>query len=128
MISILLISNEDDAFSSLKSGLKRYDEVELYQADTSRKALGMISADAMDLVVTDEEIADMTGLEFAQKLVSVNPMTNYALVSPISSKDFHEASEGLGVLMQLPVRPDEKQATILLDRLKVVLSLTKKLE
>jgi len=128
MISILLISKEDGVFASLRSGLKRYDKIELCQTDTSGKALDMISGEVIDLVVADEEIADMTGIEFAKKLVSVNPMINCAVVSPLSPKEFHEASEGLGILAQLPVRPDEKQATILLDRLKGVLGLTQKLE
>ena len=32
--------------------------------------------------------------------------------------DFHEASEGLGILMQLPVDPGKKEADQLLDHLK----------
>ncbi|MBC8246600.1 MAG: hypothetical protein H8E81_03365 [Deltaproteobacteria bacterium] len=84
----------------------------------------MISEKSFDLAVADENIAGASGLEFAEKLVSVNPMINCAVVSPLSSKDFHEASEGLGVLMQLPVRPDEKQAQMLIKRLKKVLNLT----
>lgn len=126
MIGIIFISKEEDAFASLKSGLKRTDEVEWHQVDTSGKALEMISAEAIDLVVTDENIADMTGLEFAEKLVSVNPMVNCAVASSLSPEAFHRASEGLGILAQLPIRPDDKQATILLERLKEVLSLTKK--
>ncbi len=128
MISILLISKEDGVFVGLKSGLKQYDEVEFYRVYTSNKALDIISGEGIDLVVADEEIADMTGIEFAKKLVSVNPMISCALLSPLSPKGFHEATEGLGILAQLPVRPDEKQAKILLDRLKGVLGLTQKLE
>jgi hypothetical protein len=46
----------------------------------------------------------MTGLKFVEKLVLTNPMINCAAVSSLSSKDFHAASEGLGILMPMPVR------------------------
>jgi hypothetical protein len=68
--------------------------------------------------VTDEKLGDMTGIEFARRLLSVNPVINCASVSPLSPKDFHEASEGLGLLAQLPIRPGEEDAKDLLQRLK----------
>lgn len=122
MFTILLISENNESLSGLESGLRQYNEIEIVRADSCQEALDMISGTTVDLAVADENITDMTGLDFAKKLVSVDPFTNCAVVSPLPSKDFHEASEGLGVLMQLPVRPDEKQAEKLLKRLKEVLN------
>lgn len=124
MITILLISTEKDTLSDFESGLKQYNQVETLRADSSRKALDMIADSNIDLAVVDENIMGMPGSEFTKKLLSVNPMTNYALISSLSARDFHEASEGLGVLMQLPVKPDKHQAKKLIDSLKKVLSLT----
>ena len=124
MISILLVSTENETLHGLASGLRQYRKVEIFRAASCQKAFDMISSKAFDLAVADENIAGVSGLEFAEKLVSVNPMINCAVVSSLSPKDFHEASEGLGVLMQLPVRPDEKQAQILIKRLKKVLNHT----
>jgi len=45
-------------------------------------------------------------------------MINCACVSPLPPEDFHETSEGLGVLMQLPVNPGKFEAEDLLKRLK----------
>jgi hypothetical protein len=59
----------------------------------------------------------MTGIEFMKKLLSINPMINCAAVSLLSPEEFHEASEGLGVLMQLPVSPGKQDAQNLLQRL-----------
>ncbi len=50
-----------------------------------------------------ENLGDMTGLEFIRAIVSKRPMVNCAAISSLASEDFHEASEGLGILMQLPV-------------------------
>ena len=44
----------------------------------------------------------------------VNPLVNTAIVGEQSKKEFHEATEGLGVLMQLPRHPQERDAEALL--------------
>jgi YesN/AraC family two-component response regulator len=87
-------------------------------------ALSMISVNSFELVVTDESLSDMTGLQFVGKLVSTNPMINCAAVSSLSSEDFHAASEGLGILMQVPPLPNKIHAENLLQYLKNILSIT----
>jgi len=47
-------------------------------------------------------------------------------VSSLSGDDFHEASEGLGVLARLPVRPDAGEGQKMLDLLESILKLTGK--
>ncbi|OGP62327.1 MAG: hypothetical protein A2V65_05270 [Deltaproteobacteria bacterium RBG_13_49_15] len=44
----------------------------------------------------------------------------------LSPHDFHEASEGLGILMQLPPAPEKLDAEKLLKHLKTILILTRK--
>jgi hypothetical protein len=53
-------------------------------------------------------------------------MINCAAISSLSHKDFHEASEGLGVLMQLPESPGRDDAAKLLEHLKTILNFTKR--
>ena len=86
----------------------------------------MISNTKVDLVVADELLENMTGLELIKKLVMGNPMLNCAVVSSLSPEDFHEKSEGLGILMQLPIKPKEKDAEALLKHLNTILNLTHK--
>jgi len=118
MPTFLLVGPDKDSFADLASALERHGDVDLFWAESGGEALDMISEAAVDLVVTDERLVDMTGLEFSGRLISVNPMINCAVVSSLSSEDFHEASEGLGVLAQLPIRPGEEEAKDLLQRLK----------
>ncbi len=73
---------------------------------------------------TDENPGGMTGLELAEKVVRINPMINCAVVSSLTPAEFHEASEGLGLLAQLPVRPGVAQAEDILKRLREVICLT----
>ena len=51
----------------------------------------------------------------------VNAMVNTAVVSPLSDEEFHEASEGLGILGRLPNEPGMSDAVELLHKLITVL-------
>ena len=126
MIHILIAGNKKSKLAGLVEGLETYPEITTYQQTTLEGALDTISTTKMDLVVADEEVSGISGIAFAEKLVSVNPMINCAVVSPLSAKEFHEASEGLGVLMQLPVGADASQASLVVERIKKVLNLTDK--
>ncbi|MCK5230878.1 MAG: response regulator [Desulfobulbaceae bacterium] len=124
MIKLLLISPDKDSFSGMDSALSRHNEVETEWAESGNRALELASDIAFDLVVVDENLGDMTGLEFAKRLLPVNPMINCAAVSPLEPKEFHEVSEGFGILMQLPLRPGEQEAEDLLERLGKILNLS----
>lgn len=124
MIKILLVTSERESFSEFVSALAKNDDVELSWAANGQEALEEIPDNPVDLVVVNENIGDMTGIEFMIKLLMINPMINCAAVSSRSHEEFHEASEGLGVLMQLPVSPAEFEAEDLLKRLKNLKDLT----
>lgn len=94
-------------------------------AGSGRRALSTIKEQTFDLFIADEHLGDMTGLACIEKIVSINPMLNCAVVSTLSKKDFHEASEGLGILMPLPKHPKKTETDKLLERLKSILGLNK---
>ena len=125
MIKILLVTSEREPFSEFAKMLKQKDDVELSWASTGQEALEAISDNPVDLVTVNENIGDMTGIEFMKNLLAINPMINCAAVSPLSHEDFHEASEGLGVLAQLPVSPGKPDVENLLKRLNDLKNLLK---
>ena len=116
------VEKKDD-FSVFAAALKKHGDIDLSWAESGSKALDMASGRAFDLMVTDEELGDMTGLELTLKLLSVNPMINSASVSSLSTEDFHEASEGLGLMMQLSSPPSRDEAGELLERLRKITGL-----
>jgi DNA-binding NtrC family response regulator len=126
MINLLLVSADKDSLSGLASSFNKDKNIATSWAESGNRALDMVSDVTYELVITDESLGDMSGLEFAKKLVKKNPMINLIAVSSLSPEDFHEASEGLGVLMQLPVQPGEKDAQDLLKYLKNILNITNK--
>ena len=123
IIKILLASRDKASMAVFKAGLEE-NQVQTAWAETGSNAIARLTEGNFDLVVTDENLGDMTGLEFIEKVISTKPMVNCAAVSSLLPADFHEASEGLGILMQLPVRPGRKQAEKLLRQLKNILNLT----
>lgn len=127
MIHVLLVSSDKDFFTDLASNMEKNVNLNISRAGSGGDALSMISVNNFELVVTDESLSDMTGLKLVEKLVLTNPMINCAAVSSLSSKDFHAASEGLGILMQLPPRPDKIHAENLLQYLNNILNITNKL-
>ena len=124
MIKLLLVTPDSDPFAEFSSALLKNQDVELSRAESGRKALDMVSGESCDLVIVDENLGDMTGIELIKNLLSVDPMINSAAVSPLPADAFHEVSEGLGVLTQLPPRPGKKDSEDLLNRLKTVKALT----
>ncbi len=117
MIKLLLVTPDKGPFNEFALALAHNDDVELSWAESGQRALDMLSNTPLDLVVVDEKLGDMTGMEFIETLVSVNPMINCAAVSPLPSDEFHEDSEGLGILAQLPVQPGANDAENLLKLL-----------
>ena len=125
MIRIMLAGRDQTSLTALRAGLTNSD-VHIVRAVSGDSGLSMLAVGNFDLVVTDENLGDMTGLEFIRSIVANRPMINCAAVSALTSEEFHEASEGLGILMQLPVEPGQKHADMLLEQLKSILNTMKK--
>lgn len=118
LIKLLLVTPTRKALGNFASALKTNDEVELLWTESGGNALAIAAETFVDLVVIDTVVGDMTGLDLAEKMLSVNPMINCTVVSLLTSKEFHEASEGLGLLAQLPENPGKEHAADLLQRIK----------
>ena len=122
MMNVLLASKGKTSMAALKAGFEEH-AVQTVRAQSGTEALSLIAQRKFDLVVTDENLGDMTGLEFIKTVITQKPMVNCAAVSALLPEDFHEASEGLGILMQLPVRPGPEYAKELVEHLKSILDL-----
>ena len=124
MRKLLIITPDASGFSDFARELTETGRLEILWAESGAQALAMLTRDPVDLAVADESLGDMTGLAFAEKLVVLNPMINCALVSSRPADEFHEISEGLGILAQLTPNPDAKQAIDLLRHLESIFSLS----
>jgi len=125
MLRILLVSPDKDSLIDLKTGFEE-DGVQTTWVVTCGDIFFRLKEETFDLIVIDEKLPEMNGLECIEKLISSNPMLNCAVISSLSPDEYHEASEGLGILMQLPEKPVKEDAAKLIDHLNTILNLTKK--
>ena len=121
--NFLMATSDRDRFSLLGDVLSASADATIFWADTGKSALDEAARLSPLLVVMDEALPDMTGLDLARELLKANALINTALVSRLSPEDFHETSEGLGVLVQLPPHPGEKEAQEIISGLRSIFAL-----
>ena len=120
MLNILLAGKNPQGLSALAASLNKEDGIRLMTATSAQEAWGILGNCRMDVVVMDEHLADGDSLAFVKELVKQQPLINCAMVSSLAAKDFHEATEGLGVFMQLPVNPEAEEAARMLQLLQSI--------
>ena len=115
--AIFIVTPDAEGFSELSREMSSEKDFDVTIAGSGTETLDLIRNKSVDLVVADEDLGDMTGLKFAEKLVHLNPLVNCALVSSLTPEEFHEVSEGLGILSQLPPRPSRESTEELMEKL-----------
>lgn len=123
MLHILLATTRLEATHPFVETLSADPQVRLDRASSAVEVLHAVHSAAPDLVIIDHKLPDAEPLALVSEILLVNAMTNSAVVSPLSEEEFHEASEGLGVLASLPLDPSKDDALQLLDRLRKILGL-----
>jgi DNA-binding response OmpR family regulator len=121
MLRILLVSDRQKTIKSFAEGISSDPEVRLDQVASGAEALRVIRTNSPQLAIIDFELPDREPLALVQELLMVNAMVNTAVISPLSDEEFHEASEGLGILARLPLMPCKSDAAQLLHKLRKVL-------
>ena len=123
MLRVLFVTARQHTVQSFVEGLASDPEVQLEQVGSEVEALNVVRSDAPHLAIVDSELMDTEPLSLVRSLLLVNAMVNTAVVSPLSDQEFHEASEGLGILVRLPLIPGKSDAAELLHKLRQVLGL-----
>lgn len=113
-MTIVFVAKDFSRFSVLVDRLKQEQDLELVPVATGAAGLEKLTNKRLDLVIVDEQLDDMSGIEFVKQFVTVNPLANTAILGSLPDEEFHEVTEGLGVLMQLPLQPDKEDAERLL--------------
>ncbi len=124
MINVLLASRNSDSFSNMMQTFQSHN-IQIDQTKSGESALSMMTDGDYHLLITDEHLTDMNGKTLIDKTTAQDPFMNCVAVSTLSHKDFHEAYEGMGVLMQFPPVPSAEDAQKLLDHLDKIHSLYK---
>lgn len=121
ILNILAVCEQPAAFKKFLDYLGEHCQV-LVAGDV-KKAREYLQQHHFEVIIADEVLGGISGIAFLKELVKVNPLVNTAVVSGLSAENFHEATEGLGVLMQLPHRPGHQHGEELLGTLKKIAGL-----
>jgi len=116
MTHILLVSRKKDIFKAFEPVFTE-NKMSFEWAGTAQDAIALLSEKKVDLVIIDETLPDMAGRKLVETIIFKNPMIDCAVLSALPHDEFHEAYEGLGVLMQFPLEPDKTSAFKLLDHM-----------
>jgi DNA-binding response OmpR family regulator len=84
---------------------------------TAEDAVKAVADAPPQLCVVDTGLPDADPFALVARIMRQNAMVNTAVVSTLSDEDFHEAGEGLGILMRLPPAPSQNEADALLKAL-----------
>ena len=120
MKHVLMVTSCPENFAKLAAGLLNHEPVSIAWADSVESAQVAVSGKKVDLAVIDETVGDKPGLKIARDILMKNALVNQAVVSRLSPEEFHDTSEGLGIMAQLPPKPDAGKAKILVDKLKAI--------
>jgi len=114
MLRILLVSPGQDSLAALEKALKKRPGIAVVRTSSGESALLFLRSGRAALVVIDEDLGDMSGLDLIKKLLPVDASISCAAVSTLPPDEFVDATEGLGVLTRLPRDPGEAEAEQLL--------------
>lgn len=117
MKKILIYSEQSERFARLADRMSADGTYAVSNIGTGQADLKEAAGSTPALLIIDEEVKGRPGLEIARDVVMSNPMVNLAVVSSLSEEDFHEASEGLGILARVSPEPGEKDGALLLEAL-----------
>jgi DNA-binding NarL/FixJ family response regulator len=85
-------------------------QVDVISTRTGAQALDAAREKTPVAMVVDQDLGDMPGVALVPLVLQFNAMIHLALVSEQPEERFHEETEGLGILMQLPPLPDRQTA------------------
>ncbi|NDV19932.1 hypothetical protein GO013_10915 [Pseudodesulfovibrio sp. JC047] len=114
-MSIVFATTRAESLGEFMDSLTDSSGQKIDVVSSGKAALEAVKDGAVKLVVIDEGLHDFTSLDLALEVIKVNAMVHTATVTSLSAKDFHDKSEGLGVLMGLPVNPGKEDGVKLAE-------------
>jgi DNA-binding response OmpR family regulator len=102
----LLIATENRAFyEPILENLVKDRRIEVEWTADAATTLTRVKAARPDLLIVDARIGGRDGFVLCREVLKIDAFVNMAAVSDLDDDEFHEASEGLGLVGRLPSRP-----------------------
>lgn len=121
-MNILLVTPRPDELKEFISGLALKNR-EPVLAENGQDALDLVGSIKPDLVVVDDNLPDCKSIALIREIVTRDAMVNTAVITSMERDDFHEKSEGLGVLQALPENPVSEDARKLILKVEKIIKM-----
>ncbi len=123
-IGLAVDKDKQERFALLENALNKLVVVDFSKTVNWSNVLNWAKERSIDVLIIDESLGGKKIERAAiEELLNQNAMMNIALASSLPHKEFHEVTEGLGILMELSMDPSEKEAGLLVDKLIKIYSL-----
>lgn len=117
MSSIVMATSQPDQWRDFIQVLEDKSGVPTGVVATGDEVLQSARGKNLLAVILTQDVEVMTGVELVHRLIAINAMIHVAWASALTKKEFHEVTEGLGILMKLSPTPDVEEASCLAERL-----------
>lgn len=114
---ILLASPHVGTWQVFAEALGVQSGADIVTAENGASAIDAVKTKRPWAVVISEILDDRSDPSVVRDIMSYNAMIHIAMVSGLPQQAFHERTEGLGILMQLPLSPGLNEALSLSRRL-----------
>ena len=119
-MNVLLVGKERTQFGEFVIPLQEDNRIAVEYVTSAKDALGILSCRGAEVVIAAADLADSKGIELVQTIARTHPLVNIALMSSLSPEDFHEATEGLGLFMQISDNPGQAEGYQMITRLNSI--------
>jgi DNA-binding NtrC family response regulator len=105
----ILVVDDEPVQREMVAGFLKKQVFEVTAADSAERALELFRQDAFDLVLTDQKMANMSGLDLLQAVHTINPETPVILITAFGSIEAAVAALKQGAIDYLtkPLNLDE---------------------
>jgi DNA-binding response OmpR family regulator len=118
MHRILIVTPHRSRLDEFARCLADQQDIQVAWAEDGKAAIADVMRHPPLAVIIDDNLLDMPGLDLVRRLLPINALINTAVISDLSAEAFHEAGEGLGIMVQLPPNPTKSDALAVFARLK----------
>ena len=118
MFEIVIATDDSDRFGPFVRRLAGEPGWTIAMVRSVEEVRRRASSAPPGLMVIDETVDGVSNIDIARDVIFANAMINLVLVNSLSAEDFHEVSEGLGVLASLPPYPGQDDASRLIEVMK----------
>jgi len=120
MDNIVTVSAQAESWRGFTDALKELLSADIITVGSSSEAISLAQKNCPLAMVIDQNALDKPLAEMVREIMVIDAMINVACLSDLPEDEFHEKTEGLGILMQLSPNPDVSEAFQLASRIRQV--------